>query len=72
VQNFYRPEHADNFMMHLLVTDVEAWWNQAERFQLVAKYGVRAEPPVDRPWGMRDFTIVDPTGVLWGIAQNTR
>jgi uncharacterized glyoxalase superfamily protein PhnB len=28
------------------------------------------EPPEDRPWGMRDFVLVDPTGVLWRIAQN--
>jgi hypothetical protein len=26
----------------------------------------------DRPWGMRDFTITEPTGVLWRMAQNTR
>ena len=71
LQNFYRPEHADNFMMHLLVVDVEAWWRVVEDRQLVAKYGVRAEPPADRPWGMRDFTITDPTGVLWRVGQNT-
>jgi uncharacterized glyoxalase superfamily protein PhnB len=71
LQNFYHPEHAGNFMMHLLVGDVEAWWRHVQKAQLVAKYGVRAEPPADRPWGMRDFTIADPTGVLWRIAQNT-
>jgi catechol 2,3-dioxygenase-like lactoylglutathione lyase family enzyme len=71
LQNFYSPEHAGNFMMHLLVNDVEAWWQHVENSRLVAKYGVRAEPPGDRPWGMRDFTIADPTGVLWRIAQNT-
>ena len=64
-------QHAGNFMMHLLVADVEAWWHHVEESQLAAKYDVRAEPPDDRPWGMRDFTIVDPTGVLWRIAQNT-
>lgn len=72
LQNFYKPEHAGNFMMHLLVADVAAWWRHVENAQLVAKYGVRAESPDDRPWGMRDFTIADPTGVLWRIAQNTR
>ena len=34
--------------------------------------GVKVEPPADRPWGMRDFVIVDPTYVLWRIAQNKR
>ena len=71
LQNFYNAEHAGNFMMHLLVGDVEAWWRHVQKAQLVAKYGLRAEPPADRPWGMRDFTIVDPSGVLWRIAQNT-
>ena len=30
LQNFYKKEHADNFMMHLLVKDVEAWWQHVE------------------------------------------
>ena len=29
LQNFYHPEHAGNLMMHLLVADVEAWWQHA-------------------------------------------
>jgi catechol 2,3-dioxygenase-like lactoylglutathione lyase family enzyme len=71
LQNFYNREHADNFMMHLLVEDVEAWWHHIQDQGLAAKYGVTTEPPADRPWGMRDFVIIDPTGVLWRIAQNT-
>jgi catechol 2,3-dioxygenase-like lactoylglutathione lyase family enzyme len=71
LQNFYHSEHAGNFMMHMLVADLEAWWRHVEDSRLVTKYGVRAEPPEDRPWGMRDFTITDPTGVLWRIAQNS-
>jgi len=70
LQNFYVKEHADNFMMHLLVEDVEAWWGHVRDSGLAAKYGVRADGPEDRPWGIRDFIIVDPTGVLWRIGQN--
>jgi catechol 2,3-dioxygenase-like lactoylglutathione lyase family enzyme len=70
LQNFYQPEHAGNFMMHMLVPDVEAWWRHVESARLLTKYGVRAEPPADRPWGLRDFPIADPTGVLWRIGQN--
>jgi uncharacterized glyoxalase superfamily protein PhnB len=58
-------------MMHLLVGDVEGLWGHVQKAQFVAKYGVRAEPRADPPWGMRDFTIADATGVLWRIAQNT-
>jgi catechol 2,3-dioxygenase-like lactoylglutathione lyase family enzyme len=71
LQNFYNAEHAGNFMMHLLVEDVEAWWQHVEDQRLPSRYGVQAEPPADRSWGMRDFVIVDPTGVLWRIGQNT-
>ena len=67
---FLQEEHADNFMMHLLVKDVEAWWQHVEVQGLPAKYGVMVEPPADRSWGIRDFVVVDPTGVLWRIGQN--
>ena len=70
LQNFY-DKHADNFMMHLLVQDVDAWCRHVQAQGLIAKYGLKAEPPADRAWGMRDFVIVDPSGVLWRIGQNT-
>jgi uncharacterized glyoxalase superfamily protein PhnB len=70
LQNFYEKAHADNFMMHLLVEDVEAWWSHVQDQGLAAKYGVKVEPPSDKPWGIRDFVIVDPTSVAWRIGQN--
>jgi catechol 2,3-dioxygenase-like lactoylglutathione lyase family enzyme len=70
LQKFYVEAHADNFMMHLIVTDVDAWWRHVEAKGIAAKYNVKAEPPEDRPWGLRDFILVDPTGVLWRIGQD--
>jgi catechol 2,3-dioxygenase-like lactoylglutathione lyase family enzyme len=70
LQNFYVSEHASNFMMHLLVEDVDAWWRQVQSRGLQSKYQIMLEPPADRPWGLRDFVITDPTGVLWRIGQN--
>lgn len=70
LQRFYVQQHADNFMMHLLVPDVAAWWRHVDEQALGAKYGVRVLPPEDRAWGIRDFTIDDPTGVLWRIGQS--
>jgi catechol 2,3-dioxygenase-like lactoylglutathione lyase family enzyme len=70
LQDFYVREHAGNFMMHLLVTDVDAWWRHVEAEAIASKYNVAAGPPEDRPWGIRDFTLVDPTGVLWRIGQD--
>jgi hypothetical protein len=43
-----QKEHADNFMMHLLVENVEAWWSHVQVQGLVAKYGVYVEPLADR------------------------
>ncbi|KAF0815077.1 hypothetical protein IGB42_00154 [Andreprevotia sp. IGB-42] len=71
LQNFYVKEFAENLMMHLLVEDVDAWWSTLQASGLIDKYAVRTVPPQDQPWGMRDFVIIDPSGVLWRIAQNT-
>lgn len=68
--NFYHAEHAGNFMMHLLVTDVEAWWRHVQAQGIASKYDTKAEPPEDRPWDIRDFVLVDPAGVLWRIGQS--
>ena len=38
------PEGIDNFMMHLLVHDVDAWWSHVQDHGIVAKYGVMIEP----------------------------
>ena len=28
------------------------------------------DEPANQPWAMRDFTLFDPSGVFWRIAQN--
>jgi uncharacterized glyoxalase superfamily protein PhnB len=71
LQNFYVKALADNFMMHLLVEDVDAWWDNVNQRQIGQKYGTRILPPEQRPWRMRDFVVIDPSGVLWRIAENT-
>ena len=68
LQDFYLKEHADNFQMHLLVEDVQAWHGKAK--VVAASFGVKVGEPMDQPWAMRDFVLFDPSGVLWRIAQN--
>lgn len=70
LQAFYVAEHANNFMMHLLVKDVDAWHAHVVASGVAQTFGVRVDPPADQPWGMRDFVLFDPTGVLWRIGQN--
>jgi catechol 2,3-dioxygenase-like lactoylglutathione lyase family enzyme len=66
----FQEDAPDNFMMHLLVRDVDSWWSHVQDQDIVAKYGVMIEPVSDKPWGLRDFAISDPSYVLWRIGQN--
>jgi catechol 2,3-dioxygenase-like lactoylglutathione lyase family enzyme len=70
LQRFYVPDHANNFMMHLLVENVDDWYANVLASGVKQKFGVMLQPPADRPWRIRDFVVSDPTGVLWRIGQN--
>jgi len=71
LQNFYVKEQAENFVMHLLVEEVDAWWAQIQAARLDERFDTRLIAPQDQPWGMREFMAFDPSGVLWRIGQNT-
>ena len=71
LQDFCNGSLAENFMMHLLVEDVDAWWAHVQRSGVALKYGVAVGPVESQPWRMRDFCVSDPSGVLWRIGQNT-
>ena len=71
LQNDFLAIVAENFVMHLRVEDVDAWYQHIDAANLVDRYGVRLSPVESRPWGMRDFTLTDPGGVVWRIAQHT-
>jgi len=70
LQDFYVEALANNLMMHLLVEDVSAWWTRINDAGIAAKYGVKVTNVEQQPWRMRDFVVIDPSGVLWRIAQN--
>lgn len=70
LQDFCAEALAENFMMHILVEDVDAWWAHVQNSQVVSKYGVKVTPIEIQPWRMRDFCLFDPSGVLWRIGQN--
>lgn len=71
LQDFCAESMAENFMMHMLVENVEAWWYRINESGVVAKYGVKISDIEIQPWRMRDFCVTDPSGVLWRIGQNT-
>src|SRR5438093_10160123 len=53
LQNYYVEAFAGNFKMHLLVQDVDAWWDHVSA--AAAEFGIAVARPENRPWGMRDF-----------------
>jgi catechol 2,3-dioxygenase-like lactoylglutathione lyase family enzyme len=73
LQRRYQKDWAENFMMHMMVDDLDAWWRHVEALDLPAKFGV---PPPKAPemqsWGLRVAFVYDPSGVLWHIAQRRR
>ncbi len=70
LQDYCVENLAENFMMHLLVDDVDAWWNAIQEKDITRKYPVKLWPIELQVWKMRDFCITDPSGVLWRIGQN--
>jgi uncharacterized glyoxalase superfamily protein PhnB len=70
LQNYCTESLAENVMMHILVEDVDAWWQQVRASGVAEKYGVKVTGIESQPWRMRDFCLFDPSGVLWRIGQN--
>jgi hypothetical protein len=71
LQDFYEQALAENLVMHLLVTDVEAWRAHVDAQDLAGRYGARITPLTAQPWGIPEFVVIDPSGVCWHIGQNT-
>ena len=70
LQNFDPPGFAENFVVHLLVSDVAAWWDVIDALDLAARHGVRPPlAPKAMPWGATVVFLFDPSGVMWQISQ---
>lgn len=70
LQQYFDEAFAGHLMMQLMVDDLDAWWSHIESVDLPAKFGVPApKAPAMQPWGLRIAYVVDPSGILWHIAQ---
>jgi hypothetical protein len=70
LQNYYQKEWAENFMMQLMVDDLDAWWAHIDGLDLPGKFKVKPpSAPAVQPWGLRISYVWDPSGVLWHVAQ---
>ena len=71
LQDYYAKEWADNFVLHMFVDDLDAWWEHLSSLNLVSRYGVRSpRAPKLESWGLTVAYMFDPAGVLWHIAAS--
>ena len=68
LQDYYVEQWANNFVMHMRVTDVRRWWDRVVTLDLSFRYGVKAKAPQQESWGLV-AGLIDPSGVLWRIAE---
>jgi hypothetical protein len=70
LQRRYQEDWAGNFMMQLMVDDLDGWWSHITALDLPGKFRVQApKAPAIQPWGLRVACVVDPSGVLWHVAE---
>ena len=65
--HFFRHEHdpyASNWMLYLHLDDPDAWADEFRSLGLPSEHIPRFGDIEDKPWGMREFVIVDPDGTL--------
>jgi len=60
----------NNLIIHFVVEEVDRWQQNLTIKQIAKQFSVQLSEVADQPWGMRDFTLTDPSGVLWRIGQN--
>jgi catechol 2,3-dioxygenase-like lactoylglutathione lyase family enzyme len=72
LQQYFQKEWAENFMMQLMVDDLDSWWTHIASLDLPEQFGVSPpKEPAMQPWGLRIAYLTDPSGVLWHIAQRS-
>jgi hypothetical protein len=73
LQGNYVKEWAENTVMHVLVEDVQAWWQHIHSLNLAEQFGISSPaPPRVEPWGLTVVYVGDPAGILWHFAEITK
>jgi hypothetical protein len=70
LQAFYVRDLAENFMMSVVVPDLDAWWAHIDGLKLTDRYDIMPPAaPAIQPWGLMVAYVWDPVGVLWHFVQ---
>ncbi|HWE85887.1 MAG TPA: hypothetical protein VG267_13155 [Terracidiphilus sp.] len=68
LQDYYVEQWANNFVMHVRVSNVQTWWEHISSLDLASRYGARIGAPKQEDWGLV-ADVIDPSGVLWRFAE---
>ena len=68
LQKFDHKEFAENFMISVHVDDVDQFWQEINKKQLVRRFGIRISPPTEMPYG-KESNIIDLAGVCWHFVE---
>jgi len=68
LQNFSSKAFAENFMLRVAVSDVEAFRQEVLDKQLPRAFGIRIGDVTVQPYG-KEVTIIDIAGVCWHFVQ---
>ena len=70
LQRFDDEAFAGNFMVKIVVEDLDAWWREVSHKGLDKAFsGFRIKPPTEFPWG-REIHFIDLAGVCWHVASS--
>lgn len=70
LQKYEAKGFAANFMMQVMVSDLDGWWKRIEALDLAKTFAVKPPTaPALQPWGLVVAYVVDPAGVLWHFVQ---
>lgn len=69
LQNFHNKQFQENYMVELVVEDLDGWWEHIQTVIVEKNYPVKANEPAMRPWGTREIILIDLAGVCWHISE---
>src|SRR6202030_2009513 len=52
LQSYYVQQWADNFVIHMTVSNLNLWWDHILRLDLPSRYGVKTRAPQWEGWAM--------------------
>ncbi|MDB5232922.1 MAG: glyoxalase/bleomycin resistance protein/dioxygenase [Chitinophagaceae bacterium] len=68
LQKYDVKAFAENFMLSVGIDNADEFYKEVKEKQLIEKFGIRMNKPVDQPYG-REVNIIDIAGVCWHFVQ---